>query len=134
MMAKVCLGPEELRIIGHAINWRLNLPYENTSPSRLSEEEANTLSRILADLSGLIAAYWSGARPVEIELGDSCVRAENRLLLSPSGFRLVIGAVASFIRELGSSPTEMEVVTGAPWSKTPEVLSRLQALSRPAAG
>jgi hypothetical protein len=127
MIATLSLGPEELRIIGHAINWQLNVPYEHSPPPDLSDEEVTALSRIFSDLTSLMARCRSGAESVAIEVGGFSRVEGNHLGLSPTELRLLTGAVASFLGELQGSPTEVEVVTGLPWARTAEVLARLQA-------
>ena len=129
-MAKVlALGADDLRIIGHAINWRLNVPYEHTTPPPLTESEQTILSRTFTDVCALhrLCVGHSAANSVSVERGEPYSSADGRMLLPDLHLRLVTDALASFFEELHSSPTEIEVVTGLPPSKTSELLSRLRA-------
>lgn len=38
-MTRIRFDPDELRILGHAINWQLNVPYHRSAPPQLKEEE-----------------------------------------------------------------------------------------------
>src|SRR4051794_32315047 len=93
----VSLVPEDLKVIGHSINWQLNGDYEHTPRPKLSEQEAETLSRLLTDLIGLTRV---GASSVPVEIGDPYLCEPDRLRLPPPTFRLMAGAVASFFGEL----------------------------------
>ena len=128
MAASLSLGSDEVRIIGHAINWRLNVPYEHSSPSPLSEQEAETLRSLFNDLCSLNRLCLSGLESVLVEIEESYACGEGRLQLPRRYYRLMTDAVASFFKELRASPTELEVVTGSPSIKTSELLSRLQAI------
>ena len=127
MRTNIALGSEELRIIGHAINWQLNVPFERSTPLRLSERETGILSKLFADLCDLNRLCLAGMESVSLEVGEPYLCAEGRMRMPPDDFRMMTEAIASFLSELESSPSEIEIVTGAPSSKTAELLSRLRA-------
>lgn len=133
MAAATTLGPEELRIIGHAINWQLNVPHERISPPQLSEQEKGNLTHMLADLCSTIRLRGSGLDSLSVEVGEFYGCVGFRMSLPHEYLRLMTEAVASFFEELRFSPTELEIVTGLPPSKTSELLSRLQTTYRAAA-
>ena len=127
MRTNIARGSEELRIIGHAINWQLNVPFERSAPPRFNERETEVLSRLFADVCELNRRCLSGMESVSLEVGEPYLCAGGRMRLPPDDFRMMTEAIASFLSELGSSPSEIEIVTGAPSSKTAELLSRLRA-------
>ena len=129
MATGLALGADDLRIIGHAINWRLNVRYEHTIPPPLTASERTTLSQTFADVCALHQRCAGGGavNSVWVERGQSYSCAECRMLLPDDQLRLVTDALASFMEELHASPTEIELVTGSPPSKTSELLSRLRA-------
>ncbi|HYV39866.1 MAG TPA: hypothetical protein VE988_29530 [Gemmataceae bacterium] len=129
-MSNLKLGSDELRIIGHAINWQLNVPYEHTSPPQLCEEDAAFLSDLLTDLSRLNRMCLSNGVSVSVETGDPYSCKGGMVLLPSKKLRLMTDAVASFLGELQSTPAELEIVTGLPTSKTAELLSQLEAMSQ----
>lgn len=120
-------GTNELRIIGHAINWVLNGPYEHTAPPSLSEQERDILGLLLGDVCRCLSD--SGSANLAVAEPYSCTGGQMRL--PPARLRLITDAVASFSNELRSSPVELEVVTGLPPSKTTELLSRLRGIYPP---
>jgi hypothetical protein len=119
---------EELRVIGHAINWRLNGPFEHTSPPELSEEDRQVLRIFFNEVCCQQRVCQFGAKSILIEVRDRYSCADGRMQLPSAYFRLMKDAVASFFGELQYSPTELEVVTGSPASGTSGLLSRMQVI------
>src|SRR5436190_893235 len=130
MAASVALSSEELRIIGHSINWQLNVPYEHTLPPQLSEPDAQVLRLLFNELVSQNRHSLFSDSPVLIEIKDPYLCTDGRMQLPPDYFRLMTDAVGSFVKEVGSSPVEMEVITGSTCSKTSELLARLQPMLR----
>jgi hypothetical protein len=129
MTTGIALGPDDLRIIGHSINWELNVPYDHSPPPRLSEQEAAALNGLFTDLCRLNRhCLAGGVDSVLVEVADPYSVSDDRIRLPALYLTLMTEAVASFLREVGHSSTELEVVTGLPWSKTPELLARLQGV------
>jgi hypothetical protein len=133
MSASITLRPEELRIIGHSITWQMYIRHENTPAPRLGAQETGILTSVFNNLCDLNRSCFSGAEAVSVEIGEPCLCEPGRIRLPQAHFRLMTAAVASFFEELRSSPIEIEVLTGSPWSKTAELLTRLQTTDREAA-
>ena len=92
------------------------------TPRPLTANEQTMLSQTFTDVCALHGLCVSGSAvsSVWVERGESYSCADGRMLLSDLHLRLVTDALASFFEELRSSPTEIEVVTGSPPSKTAE--------------
>ena len=127
-------GTDELRIIGHSINWQLNGPYEYTSPPHLSEQDADILRLLFNDFCSLNQLCFSGCESVQVAVGEPYSIASGRMQLPPTYLCLMTDAVASFFREVGPDMTEISVITGLPGFKTAELLSRLQGADQSAPG
>lgn len=126
MLANIALNHDDQRIAGHAINWQLNVPYEQTPPPRLSAAEADMLSALLTHLISLNRAFLSGTESVPLELGEPFGPINEHLRLPRRYFELLTDAVQSFHEELRSTPAELEIVTGLPLHRTSDLLHRLQ--------
>jgi hypothetical protein len=120
---------DEIRIITAAITWESNIAYERTPPPKLSEKDKQILRVLFHELCAQQQVCLFGANSVLMEIGESYSCEDGRMQLPPAYFRLMADAVASFFAELRSSPTEITIVTGLPWTKTSELLSRLQAVN-----
>jgi hypothetical protein len=70
----------------------------------------------------------SGVQPITLEVGETFAALNERTTLPKDWVRLMTEAVQSFTEELGHSPVEVRVLTGAPLSRTLELLSRIQAM------
>lgn len=119
---------DELRIIGHAINWRLNGTYELTSPPGVNEEDWQVLRILFNEVCSQQRACQFGAKPILMEVGEPYSCADGRMQLPSAYFCLMKDAVTFFVGEMQHSPTELEVITGSPASKTSTLLSRMQAI------
>ena len=126
-MTTLSLGSDDLRIIGHAINWQLNGPYEHTPPPHLKEEDAEALQLLFNDVCKLNQKCLADSQSIGIEPGETYLCHGGRMTTSQRYFQLMTDAVASFFAELQSSPEELSIVTGLPSAKTSDVLARLQA-------
>jgi len=122
------LATDELRTIGHAVNWRLNGPYHQTSPPGLSEEEKQSLRILFNELCAQQRVCQFGAASISLQIGvpDGC--ADGQMQLPPAYYRLIRDAVASLVSELQHSPAELEIITGWPAAHTSELLSRIEAV------
>lgn len=125
------LNTDELRILGHAINWQLNGPFEHTHPPRLTEHEASRLLCIFNEICDLRRLFERQLGTVLVIIGEPCSFISGRLQLSPVDYQLMAKAVSYFFNEFRSSPEEITVVTGSHWLMTAELLSRLEAMYRP---
>ncbi len=128
MASALSVVADELRIIGHAINWRLNGSYEHTSPPELGEEDRQVLRILFNEVCCQQRACQFGAKPILIEVREPYSCVDGRVQLPLAYFRLVKDAVAAFLAELQHSPTELEVVAGSPASSASGLLSRMRAI------
>jgi hypothetical protein len=128
VVSSLSVGGDELRIIGHAINWRLNHAYEHTSPPELSEEDRQTLRILFNELCSQQRAFQFNGKPTLIEVRAPYACEDGAMRLSPAYFRLMTDAVGSVVQEYRQAPTEWQVVTGLPASDTSKLLSRMEAI------
>ncbi|MEI7684782.1 MAG: hypothetical protein WCL32_07120 [Planctomycetota bacterium] len=127
-MTTISLTSDDLRIIGHSINWELNVPYERTIRPDLSPEERQILRIISNELCCQQRACHFGRQTALIEVGESYFCEDGRMRLPLLYFRLMTEAVVSFLGELSQSPTEVEIVTGSPMASTVELLERMRSM------
>lgn len=120
---------DELRIIGQAINWQLNGPYEHTSPPELSKEDRQILRILFNEVCCQLKVCQFGGKSILIEVEETYSCADGRMQLPLAYFRLVKDAVAFFLGELQHSPAELQIVTGLPVSSTSNLWARMQAIS-----
>jgi hypothetical protein len=126
-LASIYLDSDDLRIIGHSINWELNVPFEKTVAPHLSEKDTETLNSLMDELCELNRQWClPQGKAAQVEIGEEHQIGPGQIALPASCLRLVSQAVASFRDELSSSPTEVEIVTGLPMSSTQELLDRLR--------
>ncbi len=128
MTSGLSVVADDLRIIGHAINWRLNGPYKHTSPPGLSEEDRQVLRILFNEVCCQQRVLQFGAKSILIEVREPYSCEDGRIQLPSAYFRLVKDAVASFLGELQHSPSELELVTSSPASNSSELLLRMQAI------
>ena len=126
--SSLSVGADELRVIGHAITWRLNGPYEHASPPGLSDEDRQILRILFNELCSQQRASQFSAKPVWIEVEKLYACKDGWMQLPPAYFRLMTDAVASFVGEFRHTPTELKVVTGLPASNALRLLSRMEAI------
>jgi hypothetical protein len=125
--SSLSLVTDEIRIIGHSINWRLNVPCGHAF--EFSEVERQVLRLLFNELCCQQRACQFGAKSILIQIGQSYSCADGRMQLPLRYFRLMTAAVASFLEESRHSPSELEAITGSPVSKTIELLSRMQTMA-----
>ncbi len=125
-MAELSLTSEHLRIIGYAIGWRLNGPYERTSPPALKEEDRQTLRILFNEIAVQQIACQFGISSVTARLGQSYCCADGLMQLPWSHLELMTDSLAWLLAELADSPTELRVVTGSEPSKALETLGHLR--------
>lgn len=118
---------DELRVIGHAINWRLNGPCEHIAPRELSEGDRQSLRILFNEVCSQQRFCQFGGKSVLIEVRESYSCSDGRMELPSASFSLIRDAVAAFLGELQHSPTELEVLTGLPASVSSGLLTRMQA-------
>ena len=121
------LAADEIRIIGHSINWRLNGPYEHTSPSESSAEDMQTLRIMFNELCCQQRACQFGEPSIIIEVGLPYSCTDGRMQLPPTYFRLIMDALALFLGEFRHYPADLELLTALPLASTSELFSRMQA-------
>ena len=121
------LGSDDCRIIGHAINWLLNVPYEHSSPPHVSDGDISILLGLFHDVCELNRMCLLESKTVTIEVAEVYACEGERLKLPIATLHLAIQVLASFIDELRSSPYELKVITGVPIGKSVQCLSRLQS-------
>lgn len=124
MKTSVNLTRNECKILAFALGWVVDGPYEQTPRPLLNNTDRQDA---LAVIDILLDAFNSKAESVvltesRIEFGESRELPSNSLDL------LFLG-LASFLGELRSTPTEVEVVTGLPLLESEDLFVRLQSLS-----
>ena len=129
MATTLALTADELRIIAHTINWELNVAYEHTPAPARTEEERQILRILFNELCTQQNASRFAAKPLLIRLGRTYSCEDGWMQLPRAYLRLMTDAMASFLAELGHSPTEIEVVTGLPASSLTALLSRMRIAS-----
>lgn len=107
------LAAADVRIIGHAINWLLNVPFDSTPQPSISPEEYGMLSRIFEVLVEVISKELPFVKFTRVSSGD--VRLDGTILHSPSGhLQLMHVALRLFAQELAHAPAEIAIITGRP--------------------
>jgi len=112
----------DIKIVAHAINWVLNVPFNNTEPPQLSEQDQHKLELVFARFTEILAKQ--SAR-VSLRKSNE-FKLEGDILYCPSGhIALIFRALRAFSQELAQSPTEIEIVTGLPAANLQELCRRM---------
>jgi hypothetical protein len=121
-MSELILSHSETKMVSHAINWVLNVPFEHTPQPGLPPVDADNLNRLLGRL---IEALAHECTPLTLRLGGQLERANTILSLPLHALLLLNAAVVLFHNELASSPSEIAIVTGMPLGNLKTLVQRL---------
>ncbi len=122
MNPPITLTRNECKVLAFALGWVVDGPYEQTLRPQLNGEDRQAALTVI-DI--LLDAFNSKAESVV--LTESRIEFGERRDLPPHTLNLVFLGLSSFLGELRSTPTEVEVVTGLPLSDSESLLARLQS-------
>jgi hypothetical protein len=105
------ISNNELRVMAHAINWVLNVPFDRTPEPSFSEAQRNSLGELLDFLHAALGRSGD-ALLEEISLDSDLLPAARQ-------------CVAAFNNEVGHSPDEVAAITGLPIGALRSLQARL---------
>ena len=126
MFAELSLSADDLKIIGHALTWVLNMPSERTPSPGLSTKQRQEIRILVNELLAQQRACEFGPSVISLKIGDSFFCEDWQMQVTLEYFSLIVASLAAFYLELQHSPTELEVVTGLPVAKITALSTELQ--------
>lgn len=131
VISTLSLVADDLRIIGHSINWQLNPSIENQPTIDLAEQHRQVLRILLNELAAQQRfCQFNPPNKVDLEISDNYKCIDGFISLPTIYYDLMKNSVAFFVACLRHSPSELEIITGLPESCSLNLLIRMQKLAR----
>lgn len=130
MAVAVQLTPDDLRQLAHGYIWILTQELFKTQKPDFSKADIQALSSFLSK-AGKVNHPCFQLKKVEMTARELAINGEP-VLKGPQKIARLIQCAQLFLEEMGDSPTEIEVLSNAPFSNLPDLVSRLNVLQKSA--
>lgn len=130
MIVSVQLTPNDLRQLAHGYIWILTQKLFKTQKPDFSKADIQALTTFLSK-AGKVNHPSFQLNKVEMTARKLAIN-EDPVLKGPKKIALLIQCAQLFLEELGDNPTEIEVLSNAPFSNLPDLVSRLKVLQKSA--